>query len=77
MCGDAKTSSRGYFDVRCVRSAENAMSRIVFVSRLDEVQLGIGISGELCTVMTDVVRSVVVWNTVASGCCECVFKRVK
>ena len=77
MCGDAKTSSRGYFDVRCVRSAEDAVSGIVFVSCLDEVQLGIGISGELCTVMTDVVRSVVVWNAVASGCCDCVFKCVK
>ena len=77
MCSDAKTSSRGYFDVRCVRSAENAMSGIVFVSCLDEVKLGIGISGELCAVMSDVVRSVVVWDAIASGCCECVLKRVQ
>ena len=67
MCSDAKTGSRGYFDVGCVKSAENVMSGIMFVSRLDEVELGVGKSGELCTVMTDVVRSVVMWNTVASG----------
>ena len=77
MCSDAKTSSRGYFDVRCVRSAENAMSRIVFVSRLDEVELGIGNSGKLCTVVTDVVGGVVVWNGIASGCSKCVFKCVE
>ena len=77
MCGDAKASSRGNFDVRCVRSAENAMSGIMFVSRLDEVELGVGTNGELCTVMTDVVRGVVMWNSVASGCCECVIKCVK
>ena len=76
MCCDAKTSSRGYFDVRCVGSAENAMSRIMFVSSLDEVQLGVGKSGESCTVVANVVGGVVVWNSIASGCCECVFKCV-
>ena len=77
MCSDAKTSSRGYFDVRCVRSAENAMSGIVFVSCLDEVKLGVGISGELCAVMSDVVGLCVMCDVIASGGVERVLKAVE
>ena len=77
MCGDAKPSSKSNLDVGCVRPAENPMGGVVFVSCVYEVDLGVGISGKLCAVLNDVVGDVVVWNVIARGCCECVFKRVK
>ena len=77
MCSDAKTSSKGNLDVRCVRSAVNPMGGVVFVPCVYEVNLKVGISGKLCAVVSYVIGSVVVWNVIARGCRECVFKRVQ
>ena len=60
MCSDAKTSSSVYLNVRRVRSAEDAMRGIMFVSSLDEMQLGVGRSGKSRTVVSNVVRGAVV-----------------
>ena len=50
MCSDAKASGSDYLDVRRVRSAEDAMRGIMFVSGLDEMQLGVGRSGKSRTI---------------------------
>ena len=77
MCGDAKASSKGYLDVRCVRPAVKPLGGVVLVPCVDEVNLRVRIGGELCAVVSYVIRSVVVWYVTARGSCECVLKRVK
>ena len=77
MCGDAKPGGKGNLDVRCVRPAKDTVGGVVLVPDGYEMNLRPGIGGKLCAVMRDVVRLVVVWNVVASGCYERVCKRVK
>ena len=77
MCGNAKASCKGYLDVRRVRPAVESLGRVVFVSCVYEVDLGVGISGKLCAVVRNVVRLAVVWDVVASCCNEGVCERVE
>ena len=55
MRGDAKPSSKSHLNVRCVRSAEDTMGGVVLVSGVYEMDLGVGIGGKLCAVVSDVV----------------------